>query len=1506
MAATGKVLGTVASVVGEAKATAADGTVRILQVGDVVHSDEVITTSAAGAINIALESGKTLDCGANTDLSLHESILGVATAASPAALGVPGTAAAPGSVEALQQAIASGQDPSQIAPATAAGGAPAAGGAGGDGGGGTPVVLEQANTAGVISSGFPTAGASITFPTPEFELLPTEEEEQPPAVSVSVQVQVQVQVEVEVSIEGQPNVVSGPAQGGVFAVSASGDAVSLIEGTMEGTMTIPFVITLDRVFDTDVQVTYQIVPDSASTPSDFFDGALTATITIPAGETSFTVPIQIVRDHFVEGNESFHIVLIDAVNATINPDADSASVTIFNDDAPPVANNDTNWAQEDVQITAAGNVLQDQPHSGAPSGSFADAADTDFEPLAVTNPGTYAGTYGTLVLNSNGSYTYTLNNSNAAVQALDTGETLTDSFGYSATDGFNTPDSATLTVTIFGTNDAPTVVADTNWSKEDTNTTASGNVLQDVNHPGAPLGSFADHADSDTDVETLTTTLVSSGTGSFGSLVLNSDGSYTYTLANGNAAVQGLDDGETLTDTFTYAASDGTTSTNATLTITIFGSNDAPTVAADTNWSKEDTNTTASGNVLQNIAHNGAPDEQSRGDVADSDVDVEPLTASLVSSGTGSFGSLVLNSDGSYIYTLNNDSAAVQGLDDGETLTDTFTYAANDGTTSSNATLTITIFGSNDAPTVAADTNWSKEDTNTTASGNVLQDINHAGAPSGSFADVADSDVDVEPLSASLVSSPTGSFGSLVLNSDGSYTYTLNNGLPAVQGLDDGETLTDSFTYAASDGTSSTNSTLTITIFGTNDAPTIAAQTAATVSEEGLPSGNPDTVGSNDTTNATVAGGTITVADVDIEDLTVTLSAPTETLTSKGTTIEWEVTNGGHTLTGTAGSATIVTITITDAGVYAVTLSGQIDHENTSVEDEASFNVGLTVSDGTASAQGNLTVTVEDDSPVISAVTDLIYSNSSNPTPGGTGVFDYNIGADARTSYDAAHSDFATITLAGTVGTAAIVDPTLTWSFEDASSAIFDISFSYQADPSSSTLTAATGTLSFDKVNGTYTVQLDAPISSFTVLTTSNALGFQGYVEGSSTQDNSGPAPVTVAQLSSNFFVQFTGDQETGGQSPVNLSAGTTNPGDNAYTNGELFFAPNNQVTVSSVAAGVADNTMQNGEVLDFDFFTFNPTGFSSTTPDARANGIFLKFDGIGNNEDLVIVLKLTDPDDNSTITKAIVVDNADMYKFGDALPAGYGITLGQNDGAVIIESNDYNGAGENYVISGAQVLVSTEGITGTGIDLNSNGASTGTETFSTTADSGNNHGGTWDGDVIKIIDIGFVTETTSTANANLNFLGVSVVDADGDATAVQNLDVTVVGSTTYAGTADDEVFQGSAANETMTGGGGNDIFDFNSMTDAADVVTDFHIGNTLSDANADVLDISEILPAATEGATSAGTLSGYVTLQEVGGNTVVQVDADGGGNTFQTLVTLNGVTGVTLQMLLDNHQLVT
>jgi VCBS repeat-containing protein len=244
-----------------------------------------------------------------------------------------------------------------------------------------------------------------------------------------------------------------------------------------------------------------------------------------------------------------------------------------------VAAADTNWAQEDVS-DASGNVLQDLNHAGAPSGMFADVADTDVdvETLTVSNVDKAgADQYGTLTLNGDGSYTYVLNDANAAVDALDDGETLTETYTYTVTDGDLT-DTATLTITIFGSNDAPVAAADTNWAQEDVSD-ASGNVLQDLNHAGAPSGMFADVADTDVDVETLTVSNVDkAGADQYGTLTLNGDGSYTYVLDNTNATVQGLDDGETLTETYTYTVSDGDLTDTATLTITIFGSDDTATV----------------------------------------------------------------------------------------------------------------------------------------------------------------------------------------------------------------------------------------------------------------------------------------------------------------------------------------------------------------------------------------------------------------------------------------------------------------------------------------------------------------------------------------------------------------------------------------------------------------------------------------------------------------------------------------------------------------------------------------------------------------------------------------------------------------------------------------------------------------------------------------------------------------------------------------------------------------
>jgi len=194
-----------------------------------------------------------------------------------------------------------------------------------------------------------------------------------------------------------------------------------------------FTLHLDKPYSTDVSVTYTIRAGTASFPADFSEGddVLTHSVVVPAGTTKMVVPVVIAGDHVFEPNETFDIVLVSATNATIDPDANTATVTIVDDDAPPVAAADTNWAQEDV-ANASGNVLQDLAHTGAPRGVFADAADVDFEALTVNgvngaagNVGqAVAGLYGSLTLNADGSYAYVLNNASSAVQALDTGETL--------------------------------------------------------------------------------------------------------------------------------------------------------------------------------------------------------------------------------------------------------------------------------------------------------------------------------------------------------------------------------------------------------------------------------------------------------------------------------------------------------------------------------------------------------------------------------------------------------------------------------------------------------------------------------------------------------------------------------------------------------------------------------------------------------------------------------------------------------------------------------------------------------------------------------------------------------------------------------------------------------------------------------------------------------------------------------------------------------------------------
>ncbi|MBC7405482.1 MAG: type I secretion C-terminal target domain-containing protein [Cytophaga sp.] len=142
------------------------------------------------------------------------------------------------------------------------------------------------------------------------------------------------------------------------------------------------------------------------------------------------------------------------------------SVTAVND--IPVAKDDVNAVTEDaavttLTVTAANGVIQS---ASAPAGKDTDADVTDVLTVTAVRTGTelgagtagsvgvaLAGTYGTVTLNGDGSYTYVLNNGSPVVQNLIAGEVVQDVFTYTISDGHGGTDKASLTINVTGAQD---------------------------------------------------------------------------------------------------------------------------------------------------------------------------------------------------------------------------------------------------------------------------------------------------------------------------------------------------------------------------------------------------------------------------------------------------------------------------------------------------------------------------------------------------------------------------------------------------------------------------------------------------------------------------------------------------------------------------------------------------------------------------------------------------------------------------------------------------------------------------------------------------------------------------------------------------------------------------------------------------------------------------------------------------------------------------------------------
>ena len=431
-----------------------------------------------------------------------------------------------------------------------------------------------------------------------------------------------------------------------------------------------------------------------------------------------------------------------------------------------VANNDTASLQEDVTSAASGNVLSNDsdPNAGGV--------------LAVANPGTYAGTYGTLVMSASGSYTYTLNNSANNVQSLAAGQQVTETFSYQAADQLGAAGgSASLKITITGTNDAPVVSGAVTGSALEGGAAVTVNALANAS-----------------DVDAGNTLSVVNVPVSLPAGVSYNPVTHAFTFDPTVGTYNHMAAGATQTVTVNYGVFDGTATTAATVSFTITGTNDAPVVSGAVSANATEDGAAVSVNALANA----------------SDVD-DGATLSVVNV-PASLPAGVTYDSASHSFTLDPSVAAYQHLANNAVLSFTVNYGVSDGTTTTAASVTFTVTGTNDGPTVGS-----------IVSGTVAED--GFGQSFNLLAGAGDVD-DGAVLHASTISGlPAG-----VTQVGDQLVVDPSNA--AFQHIAQGQQQVLTFNYFITDEFgASVAQTASITVTGTNDVPTVSGIVAATYNE---------------------------------------------------------------------------------------------------------------------------------------------------------------------------------------------------------------------------------------------------------------------------------------------------------------------------------------------------------------------------------------------------------------------------------------------------------------------------------------------------------------------------------------------------------------------------------------------------------------------------------------------------------------------------------------------------
>ncbi len=501
---------------------------------------------------------------------------------------------------------------------------------------------------------------------------------------------------------------------------------------------------------------------------------------------------------------------------------------------------------------------------------------------------TIDGIYGTLTLMA-GTWSYELNNAEGfPANALDGGDTVTDSFLIRIRDTAGAVSNAIpIDIRITGTNDRPVISAldGTNGMHTISDGDPDGqSVFSDLTRSAS-----ATDPDADDDADDLTWAGNLQGTSptGFGTLSFDPNNPGRWTFAPDAAAINSLSQGEQRVLVYDITVTDpqDAISEMVPLTITLVGINDAPELAVNV----VDDDVTEAGGTDNNVAG----DAVARGSLTITDADtgqdsftfagntlqgrsVGGGTTTFTDAGTaieGIYGTLTLNdNDGTWSYALRDDDPDTQALDGGDTsdmVQDVFEIQlvnvdAGNPETSAIVPITIDVTGANDAPVITPlDGNGMHTIRDEDPDGeSVFGDLTGNASATDPDADDGDDAADFTWLGTLQGASPTG-FGTLIFDPSNRGRWTFDPDEAAINALSQGEqeVLVYDITVTDRQGAISEMVPLTITLMGINDAPEkVNAGSLTGVSEGGV---------------GIITGTLLRFTDVDneAEDLTYTISA---------------------------------------------------------------------------------------------------------------------------------------------------------------------------------------------------------------------------------------------------------------------------------------------------------------------------------------------------------------------------------------------------------------------------------------------------------------------------------------------------------------------------------------------------------------------------------------------------------------------------------------------------------